>query len=66
MVAGHAFVAVAYGCRPQRAQQAKEATLLDETDPIPAELRHERFVATPLTNATAAMDYATNRSAACT
>lgn len=32
--------------------------MLDETESIPSGLRHERFVATPLTTVTAALDYA--------
>lgn len=32
--------------------------MLDATAPVPAGLRHERFVATPLTATTAALDYA--------
>lgn len=32
--------------------------MLDETAPVPSGLRHEQFVATPLTTETAALDYA--------
>ena len=36
----------------------KVGAMLDETVSIPAGLHHERFVATPLTTDTAALDYA--------